>query len=783
MDRFRIKSITLTALITLLMLAFGLPLIRYDPPSTLKVINLIVIFCGGLLFSLSIWLPFGRIKQTIGDRLTDRGVRTFEKVWITGLIVILLAGYLFEPLDFPWAVALLKLAPAARALLSYTLISKIREVLNAQSNCWVKIGMTGSWLLLGFAIIFFEIAAGKLIPQIYPVLEFITLTQLFMILLVGGTLAWLLHRGTIPASADFAVFIAIWLSAAWIWNAATIWSVNEVVSSLIIPTEDARIYDATASLIAQGHGQTLRFGSWANYAGFLASIKLLAGIDPLFTMRAQVALLGAIPGLLFLIGRELGSRPSGVLSATLAIVSNYNSIINPKSYVHMASLQTEPLMALGLILIVYVFIKLVKDPKSLSNTALFGGLIGFFSLVRINILLFLIAPIFPHLARKNIFRQKALWSLFAALLGFALIVAPIWARNYSLGYEHFFFGAKLSDLSHRLGLEIWPNPGVDLGGLSNMEDPELHRYPFSWQQVGERAFGIATYDLNYLPRLINDPTLKPNSNLKDHLFLRQVGFDISAFNVFSFLLNLALVVWGIVSYYRFAGLAGLAPAAFYGLYFLTTIFSSSLIPRHVFPIAWIPILYYPAGILSLWRSESGQEDPDEENQTKKLMGSAWIGLAILLAVTLVIPVVERELPSEQIFRIQKNENGSPLSLPVNVEELLDRSGIAADEIVEFLESEPKAALSYGRIYYPAEPGQVPFGSPEESSFAFYDTHLFPEVSFLVTRGTMDFVHGEKVLILYCIGVDQDSISRVYFVTSGLNTVHSVDPEIENLNCP
>lgn len=782
MTRFKFFHFIPSGLIVLLTFWFSAPLLNQISTSSFALLDLILILFSGAAFALLGWNLSAERLMGVGETLSTPLWRGLEAFWFGSLSFFLLTDALFEPARIGWLFALFKLGPAVSALLAYSIVIKIRQICNERGSAWQKILKCSLWISLGLTLIAFGNIQARLSEQIYPVTEFITFPQAILIGLVGGLVAWLIRRRPLPGWLDAALFVLIWTIAAWLWVTVRLGSLPLGEGGVFIPAEDARVYDASASLIVQGYGQSLRFGSWANYSVFLAGLKYLVGMDPLATMRAQAALLGLIPALLYLLGRELGSRTIGLFSAALFIVSNFNLLTSSKSNLHISTLQTEPLMALGVVLMTLLFIRALKNPESRVLLVLFGGVAGFFSLVRVNALPFLFAPLVPFLFRKPIVWKKAAWALIAPGVGFLLIVSPSIIRNASLGYEPIYFSGKVKDLAHRMGFETWNSNEAMEGQTGLWAGSEPHDYQFSWQVVGARAFSIATYDLNFLPRLINDPTLRPNSNLAEHPFLRLTGFEINAFNSFSFLLNLLLIGLGIYRLYRAAGWAGLAPAIFYGAYYLTAVFSSSLIPRHVFPIAWVPPLYYPAGIWALIEAIRGSEFRQARNQPAPVhSGMALIGLVGILAASLAIPLTESLIPAEQTFKLKAN--GEDPLLPSGAVELLNQAGIQPGQVNSFMEREPSATLAYGPIFYPASPGVAAYGGGNKMTFAFFDTRLYPESVMETETPPSGFRHAGMVLMLYCEVLDEENLTDVAFITNGSATIRSPKLDLFGGGCP
>ena len=783
MTRLKLSQLITSGLIVLFAFWFSAPLINQISSSSFAQFDLILILFSGVAFALHGWIAIPERLRRASELLSTPLRHAYEVAWFGALSLFLLADAIFEPVAIGWLFALFKLLPAVRALLAYSIIIKLTQIWKERIGVWQKIPKSGFWLSLGLILIAFEGVEAQLTEQIYPVIDFITFSQAILILLAGGLIAWLMSRKPLPGWADAILFVLIWAIAAGVWATAPLGSHPLDEGGVFIPAEDARVYDASADLIVEGYGQNLRLGSWANYAAFLAGFKFLFGIDPMSTMRAQAALLGLIPALLYLLGRELGSRAIGLFTAALFIVSNLNLLASSKSSLHISTLQTEPLMTLGMVLITLLFIKILKNPDNRLQLVLFGAVVGFFSLVRVNILLFLSAPLLAYLPRKRIGWSKAAWALAVLGAGFLLIVSPSILRNASLGYEPLYFSAKAKDLAHRMGYETWKSDAVSEYRIEQIAEPEPHDYQFSWQVIGERAFSIATYDLNFLPRLVNDPTLRPNSNLAAHPFLRLTGFEINAFNAFSFLLNFLLVGLGISRLYRTAGWSGLAPVIFYLVYFLTAVFSSSLIPRHVSPIAWVPMLYYPAGIWALSDAIRGSKFHQESVQSAAVDSRlATIGLVVILAAALIIPLTDRLLPAEQTFKLKAN-GVTQLILPPRAVELLDQAGIQPGQVSSFMEREPAATLAYGPIFYPADPGQAAFGGGNEMTFAFFDTRLYPESVIQTETRSSGFSHADMVLMLYCKGLDEENLTVVAFITNGSETIRSTEYDLLLSSCP
>ena len=236
---------------------------------------------------------------------------------------------------------------------------------------------------------------------------------------------------TLNKFVNILIPIVIYIAAVIIWGSTPLLrdatSLEPTPPNLQpYPLRDARVHDIGALSIVMGKG--VYFHGYTDkplYMLFLAVLHIFTGNDYNLLQWAQILVLAFTPVILFHLGKKYFGALFGIITAGILILQQRNAIalsykvssVNPKL------LLSENLTLLGMTAITYFLFRWMKIPDE-KRIFLLGGLIGAFSLVRINPIF--IAPVIALIialkfwkSPRSLFKQMA---FFGA--GFILVFSP-----------------------------------------------------------------------------------------------------------------------------------------------------------------------------------------------------------------------------------------------------------------------------------------------------------------------------------------------------------------------
>ncbi len=192
---------------------------------------------------------------------------------------------------------------------------------------------------------------------------------------------------------DLFVSITLWVTAFALWNYIPLtpnWfaAPPRPPNQAIYPNSDAYLYDTTGQTLLTGEGlktQNAPFAIRPLYGLFLAGIHAIGGPDYEPVLWMQVAVLALIPVLLYWITLHIHNRVSALIAASILIFRESNAIILGSSITtsHSKLLMADLPTTLGVMLLVLIFIRWLKNPNQrLTLTLISGGVIGAFMLIR-----------------------------------------------------------------------------------------------------------------------------------------------------------------------------------------------------------------------------------------------------------------------------------------------------------------------------------------------------------------------------------------------------------------
>ena len=212
--------------------------------------------------------------------------------------------------------------------------------------------------------------------------------------------------------ADRLWFFLIWALSLILWTAQPLLPNDYATAGRppnfeIYPFSDGMFYDQTAQSILIGNGlMGDEIPARPLYTVFLAILHALAGQDYNQVILVQMLVLAFFPAVLYLLGKEFGSHPAGIMLALLTIFREIHSIQAApftRSVANVKLYFSEIPTALGLSLFLLFCVRWLKQREQPGlNPLLAGGMLGITMLIRTQslavlpfVLLFALVTLWP----------------------------------------------------------------------------------------------------------------------------------------------------------------------------------------------------------------------------------------------------------------------------------------------------------------------------------------------------------------------------------------------------
>jgi hypothetical protein len=611
------------------------------------------------------------------------------------------------------------------------------------------------WLIFGGLAVFITITRIGVTPELtgswgkpaVPFLEW----QVALAWLLGSLL--LLAETRAPAffrsarkHADVYIGLAIWLGAASLW-------LSQPVQPAYFATPprppNYEIYPFSDGLTYAQYAQSLLIGNGLMgddiparplYIVFLAGLHALAGQDYSRVIALQTLALAAFPLSLYLLGKELGSRPLGLAAALLVILRDLTSnqaapFTNNITYSKLFF--SELPAALLLSLFAWQAVRWIRRPLPACGARLApllaGGLLGLSMLVRTQSAIALLAVLPACVVWLAIKKPRlALRGSLLLLAGVALVVAPWLWRNWRL-----------------TGGLVFDNPASQTMVLAqryngvNFEDVIPYLPGETDSQYSRRMLQIAldgirrdpgqalrTVANHFLNNEIDNVLLLPLRS--DLLSLAELWQPTRAFwqdwngqpspgQTALLAAYLGLLGLGLAACWQKAGWAGLLPLGINLGYNLWTALFRSSGERFIVPADWTATIYFTAGLVTLSggmllllsRTRQGMLDYlDGASQGCKGGSGYWIdsrgqpnkpapGRITNILAGLIIFALGASLPLAEHLVPQRYPPASPQAVLAHLAtaDALRQSGLDAGRI-QALAQAPGALVLRGRAVYP-----------------------------------------------------------------------------------
>jgi len=548
-----------------------------------------------------------------------------------------------------------------------------------------------------------------------PLLEW----QIALAVLVGAV-ALLTERYWKLKRSDTILFILVYLFACIIWLKEPL-----VPGFFATPPRAPNFepYPFSDPLIYAQYSQSALTGNgflWPDvptrpfYVMLLTWMYAIVGQSYFHVVALQTILLAFFPVVLYLLGRELGSRPLGLMLAMLAVLRDLtanHAAPFASNYSYSKMFMSELPTALFLVLFTILAIRWMRSPRPIWFFLLMGGVLGVASLIRLQSAVMMaplaVVTIFPLWKQR---RAEWLVGLLLTTLGLVLTFSPWLIRNY-YATDGFVVDNPISQ--SMTFARRWS------GDNGNTTLPQLPHETTA--QYVSRMNGIAIDSFKREPdRILSGTVNHFFNNLISSLHIFPVRDRIeSTFELVwpshafwqadanSSWLSAAyvlLLVLGLAAAWTSHRWIGLLPFVFSLSYHAWTSLFLSSGDRFLIPIDWAWYLYYALGLLTIVKvALSGIDNiPWSSGSTNgvnniQVKSSSWqktvLAAGLVLCVGVSLPLTELAFPQKYPALTQEQ-----LSAETNTSTL-------ADEIV-----------LYGRAIYPryyesgdGEPGTAKLG--------------------------------------------------------------------------
>jgi hypothetical protein len=458
---------------------------------------------------------------------------------------------------------------------------------------------------------------------------------------------------------DLIIFLAFWVGTILLWNSISpppshFLSTPRPPNFEFYPNSDALTYDMSAQVLLLGRG--LRFANdiyvrRPMLALFFTVLHALAGQDPMAVMLWQIVFLAFAPAFVFLLGRTMHNRLSGVIGSVLISLRGATAIAvaGVVTTSHAKILMADLPAMFVMVIFIYASVRWLQT-RSQNLGLLSGGLMGVAILIRpelgaailaIGLISFLVFR--PHL---RLWVRNGLLFLFGTLL----LLAPWVYRNWTLTGKIFLDTPTFRTdwLQERYQKSAPPTPlptgqaSEQLQGFLVFPVIQAAQAPVVTPGVSgpsTGASGAAFTDLADIPRFVSThflnsqaqiflslpTTFRPLDSLAAFLahrspeqfweeccsslnYVRRLPYwhkwygEIPGQATVLLVINLALIALGIQGSWKRNRWIGVLPLSIGFVHLLINALARNSGGRYIQPVDWIGILYFCFGLVevSVW---------------------------------------------------------------------------------------------------------------------------------------------------------------------------------------
>ncbi len=441
---------------------------------------------------------------------------------------------------------------------------------------------------------------------------------------------------------DALVVILLWLGAVFLWQAQPVKPNYFLLrpgqpNYEYYPYSDAAALDVAAQRILIGEG----YGSGALkplYTTFLAGLHALAGQRYVDVANVQVIFLAIFPALLYLLGMLLHHRLGGVIAAVLIILREAGAIAlsGQIQVAHAKLLLSDLPTALGLAAFtLLVTCWLAKRPASRAMPILAGGMLGFFILLRPQMmalipLVFLFIAIF-FIRKPRLLLVTCLWMILGLAVSLCGWLGRTWVKTGSLMVNDTWQTAYLSGIytlnpntEDVFNSAIQPKPGESSQDFNRRIQAAvldfIRAHPdlaarfvaghFLHNQAGALLSLPASFSSVYAPDSAADWMLgshrkaervwedccSASAYVESLPFWKTWDGALPPGTILPILLGLFFLSLGIGATWRKLGWAGLFPLWIEVIYALSSAIGRQSGWRFILPVDWVVVLYFAVGL-------------------------------------------------------------------------------------------------------------------------------------------------------------------------------------------
>lgn len=598
-----------------------------------------------------------------------------------------------------------------------------------------------------------------------------------------------------PRRADTILFLAVWAISAVLWVSLPIESSFFLTPPYspnyeFYPFSDAELFDRASqyALIGQGINNS-QFFDRTLYIALLVYLHSLFGQNYELIINTQAALFAVFPAVVYLIGKNLHSRPAGLLAAAIASWRGLNALVVMPMINTSAAKQmmTDFPTALGLAFFCLFAIEWLKDPqKNWHKAAWAAGILGLTSLLRPHVLLilltFLVVVAVVHLPNWRRGLGMATLSLFV----FVAAIAPwtFFSGNNTSIVE--LYATRIRSVIFQRYQSVEPpqlaGQPAEPADPVNAEEPVAlpvapsqdtqppPRLPQEEQPI-KAPFPInhllnnlqtSAFGLPIAPQFISlRETVKGDETIWKILWQGELSSQAAVMLA----IGLVVVAFGIGAAAQKSLRLGLFLPAVFLIYAIANSLARTSGGRYVVPIDWILFLFFGIGLWFLveaasmfFKRQPGAGEPGiEERQPAAETRHNSHRAARAAGTAAFFVLVGGLIPLSQHIHPKRYQPETQEALLNRLEVLLPQVGLEKQSVADFLQQD-NAVIAQGAALYPRHLGyRVGFPSWYPYSSADYPRTIFtligPQEKYATTTlfgpSPKFLPHNSNVIVLAC----------------------------------
>jgi len=615
-------------------------------------------------------------------------------------------------------------------------------------------------------------------------------------------------KNRLPAwQKDLAIFLLLWVAAFCIWQ-----NVPGITSRYVTaayppnyahyPYSDAAEYAIQAEAIRVGNGFPYGFIDKPLHLSFLSVLSWLAASDYSRMIWLQVGFLALMPGLIYLLGLRIASRPAGLLAglAVLFMQANNLAVANRIQATNVKMAMSESLTAFSLILFCLTLVHWWSKPdEKLLRPALAGAVLGLAGLVRLNVLIIIPFVLIVYLIAYG-WKRRVTWTAAAVFMVFCLVPLVPWGIRNQIVLNN----PLSSYLSKTVGvvfkerflpiLRKTPEPVPATNPVAEQTEKDIP--PADHAGMGGLLNDVLHTGMHNLVTIsLVLPASASHTSLDETM--RLPYWDQEWDGTFApggqvvLTVSLLLVAAGLAFAWKRSKIVSLIPMIVLLPYLLANGLSLVSGGRYIHPVDWVLPLYFAMGVTGLMIWISGKKLDDsvaaglvaEQRQTF-ISGVGLVGVILLSCVPAVLslaipkmflPTSNADVLSElRSMNISWPENISPAKLEEfsQQKDATIKSGLAV--FPRWMKSGESDTAGAGSAY-----SGLPF---DHLSFSVISDDTFPFDAVLPVNTPVQYLpNGTEVTIVGC--KTKAYFDAILVVLRTDDPVVYARPDVTNFTCP